>query len=68
MRIYVCDDNFDEITWVIKSKDIKYFLKQKDYLTKDDLFEYPINNLHQIARAMSYVGGKYGSDIYYKEV
>ena len=64
MKIYICDDNADFITWVIKSKDVKHFLKQKDYLTKDNLQEFSINNLHQIACAMSGTGGRYSSEIY----
>ena len=67
MKIYIYDDNEDVITWVIKSKDVKHFLKEKDYITKDELSEYPINNLHQIACAMSMTGGKYCSEIYKKE-
>ena len=67
MNIYVCKDEGDEVTWVIKSKDVKHFLKQKDYLIKDDLYEYPINNLHQIACAMSSTAGGYTSEIYSRE-
>ena len=64
MKIYICDDEADVITWVIKSKDVKHFLKEKDYITKDELSEHPINNLHQIAFAMSNTGGRYYSEIY----
>ena len=67
MKIYVVDDNEDCITWVIKSKDVKHFLKEKDYITKDQLSAHPINNLHQIACAMSTTGGRYCSEIYQRE-
>ena len=29
MKIYIADDDGAEITWVIKSKDLKSFLKEK---------------------------------------
>ena len=67
MKIYTWDDNEHFITWVIKSKDVKHFLQQKDYITTDDLSELPINNLHQIACAMSSTGGRYCSEIYKRE-
>jgi len=67
MKIYICDDELSEITWVIKSADVKHFLKEKDYLTKNELVVFPINNLHQIACAMSSTGGRHSSDIYQKE-
>lgn len=67
MKIYICDDEADVITWVIKSKDVKHFLKEKDYITKDELWEFPINNLHQIACAMSNTGGRYCSKIYQRK-
>ena len=67
MKIYVFNDEGDEVTWVIKSKDVKHFLKEKDYITKDELCQYPINNLHQIACAMCGTAGGYTSEIYKKE-
>jgi len=67
MKVFVVDDNQNCITWVIKPKDVKHFLKEKDCITKDELSEYPINNLHQIACAMSMTGGRYCSEIYKKE-
>ena len=67
MKIYICDDEGDGITWVIKPKDVKHFLKEKDYLTKDDLKDHPINNLHQIACAMSCAGGRHWCEIYQRE-
>ena len=67
MKICICDDNGAEKTWVIKSKDVKSFLKEKDYITKNELREYPINSLHQIACAMSGTGGRYCSEIYQRE-
>ena len=67
MKIYICDDEEECITWVIKFKDVKHFLKEKDYLTKDNLWDYPINNLHEIAIAISNTGGRHTSNIYKKK-
>ena len=64
MKIYICHDPGDEITWVIKSKDIKSFLKEKEYIDSGNVSEYKVNNLHQICIAVSNGSGLYTSEIY----
>ena len=53
MKIYICHDQGDEITWIIKSKDIQYFFKEKEYIDSSDVSEHKVNNLHQICMAVS---------------
>jgi len=67
MKIYICDDNGAETTWIIKSKDVKSFLKDKDWIDKSELRAYQINNLHQICIAICGSAGQYTGDIYEKE-
>lgn len=67
MKIYICDDNGAETTWVIKSKDVKSFLKEKDWIDKSELSAYQVNNLHQICIAVCSGAGMYSGDIYERE-
>ena len=67
MKIYTCHDNGAEKTWVIKSKDVKSFLKEKDWIDKSELRAHQINNLHQICNAICGGAGMYIGDIYEKE-
>jgi hypothetical protein len=64
MKIYIADDNGAEITWVIKSKDLKSFIKEKDWIYKDCIRSYEVNNLHQICNAIRGGCGQYSGDIY----
>lgn len=64
MKIYICDDDYAEVTWVIKSKHRKAFLKTYDWLSPLDLRPYEVNNLHQICIAITGVSGQYTGDIY----
>ena len=64
MKIYIVNDNDAIKTWVIKSKDVKYFLKEKDWINKSELRAYQINNLHQICSAICGGTGMYTGDIY----
>ena len=67
MKIYIANDNDAVKTWVIKSKDIKSFLKEKDWIDKSEIRAYQINNLHQICKAICGGAGQYTGDIYEKE-
>lgn len=67
MKIYICDDSGAEKTWVIKSKDVKSFLKEKDWIDKSEIRAYQINNLHQICIAVSCGAGMYTGEIYQRE-
>jgi hypothetical protein len=67
MKIYICNDNGAEKTWVIKSKDVKSFLKEKDWIDKSEIRAYQINNLHQICIAVSCGAGMYTGEIYQRE-
>ena len=64
MKIYIADDDGAEITWVIKSKDLKSFLKEKDWIDRECITAYEVNNLHQICIAISAGAGRYSGDIY----
>jgi hypothetical protein len=64
MKIYIADDNGAEITWVIKSKDLKSFIKEKDWIYRDCIKAYEVNNLHQICVAVVCGAGRYSGDIY----
>ena len=67
MKIYITNDNGSDTTWVIKSKDIKSFLKEKDWIDKSEIRAYQINNLNQICKAICGGAGQYTGDIYEKE-
>ena len=64
MKIYMCDDDNAEVTWVIKSKHRKAFLKTHDWLSPLDLRPFEVNNLHQICIAIMQGSGNYSGDIY----
>lgn len=64
MKIYIADDNGADVTWVIKSKDLKSFLKEKDWIDRERIRSYEVNNLHQICIAISAGAGQYTGDIY----
>tara|TARA_R100000995_G_scaffold81963_2_gene55295 strand:+ start:1470 stop:1703 length:234 start_codon:yes stop_codon:yes gene_type:complete len=64
MKIYICDDDGAEITWVIKSKHLKAFLKENDWLNETNLRSYKVNNLQQICIAVMCGAGMYTGDIY----
>jgi len=64
MQIYIYDDDGAEITWVIKSKDLKSFLKEKDWIPEQYIRAYEVNNLHQICIAIIGGAGLYTGDIY----
>ena len=64
MRIYIVDDNEAVITWVIKSKDLKSFIKEKDWIDRECIRAYEVNNLHQICNAIRGGAGRYTGDIY----
>jgi len=67
MKIYIANDNAAETTWVIKSKDVKSFLKEKDWIDKSEIRACQVNNLHQICKAICGGSGQYAGDIYEKE-
>ena len=64
MKIYLYHDNGAEITWVIKSKDLKSFIKEKDWVEEQYIRVYEVNNLHQICVAVVCGAGRYSGDIY----
>ena len=64
MKIYICDDHYSEITWVIKSKHLKAFLKEYDWIDPTIMRTHEVNNLHQICRAICGGTGQYTGDIY----
>jgi hypothetical protein len=64
MKIYLYHDNGAEITWVIKSKDLKSFIKEKDWVEEQYIRVYEVNNLHQICNAICGGAGMYTGDIY----
>lgn len=64
MKIYIYDDNGAEITWVIKSKDLKSFIKEKDWIDRECIRAYEVNNLHQICNAIRGGCGQYSGSIY----
>ena len=64
MKIYICDADYAEVTWVIKSKHRKAFLKTYDWLSPLDLQPYEVNKLHQICVAIMRGSGKYTGGIY----
>ena len=64
MKIYLYDDNGAEITWVIKSKDLKSFIEEKDWIDRECIRAYEVNNLHQICNAIRGGAGMYSGDIY----
>lgn len=64
MKIYLADDNYNEITWVIKSKDVSSFLQEYDHIYRDELDCVDVNNLHQICIAVMQGAGRYSGDIY----
>lgn len=68
MKIYICNDDYSEVTWVIKSKHRKAFLKTYDWLSPLDLRPYEVNNLHQICIAIMGGSGMYSGDIYDPEI
>ena len=51
-------------TEVIKSKDLKSFLKEKDWVPEQYIRAYEVNNLHQICNAIRGGAGMYSGDIY----
>ena len=64
MKIYIYDDDGGQITWVIKSKDLKSFIKEKDWIDRECIRAYEVNNLHQICMAICGGAGQYTGDIY----
>lgn len=64
MKIYICDDDYAEITWVIKSKDRKAFLKEFHWIDPTIMRTHEVNNLNQICRAICGGTGQYSGCIY----
>ena len=64
MHIYIANDDGGERTWIVKSKDIKRFKREFDWISDNEIRKYPVNNLHQICIAMMLSAGMYTGDIY----
>ena len=64
MHIYVATDNSGPTTWIVKSKDIKRFREEFDWIDNTQIRKYPVNNLHQICCAVRGSAGMYTGDIY----
>ena len=63
-HIYIANDNSGPTTWIVKSKDIKRFRKEFDWISDIEIKKYPVNNLHQICIAVMVNAGNYTGDIY----
>tara|TARA_Y100000114_G_scaffold31068_1_gene26641 strand:+ start:456 stop:653 length:198 start_codon:yes stop_codon:yes gene_type:complete len=64
MHIYIANDNDGETTWIVKSKDLKRFKKEFDWIADYNISEYPVNNLEDICIAVQGSAGKYSGRVY----
>ena len=64
MHIYIVEDNYGETTWIVKSKDLKRFKKEFDWLDDDIILKYPVNNLEDICMAVLGGAGNYSGRVY----
>ena len=64
MHIYIVNDNYGETTWIVKSKDLKRFKKEFDWLDDDIILKYPVNNLEDICMAVLGGAGNYSGRVY----
>jgi hypothetical protein len=64
MHIYIVDDDYGETTWIVKSKDLKRFKQEFDWLDDDIIRKYSINNLEDICIAVQGGAGRYSGRVY----
>tara|TARA_E500000318_G_scaffold101203_1_gene104519 strand:+ start:341 stop:550 length:210 start_codon:yes stop_codon:yes gene_type:complete len=68
MHIYIANDNGGdgqgETTWIVKSKDIKRFRREFDWMPDYEIKQYPVNNLEDICFAVLGGAGKYSGRVY----
>tara|TARA_R100001480_G_scaffold148673_1_gene148297 strand:- start:374 stop:571 length:198 start_codon:yes stop_codon:yes gene_type:complete len=64
MHIYIVNDNYGETTWIVKSKDLKRFKKEFDWLDDNIILKYPVNNLEDICMAVLGGAGNYSGRVY----
>jgi len=64
MHIYIVEDNYGETTWIVKSKDLKRFKKEFDWLDDNIILKYPVNNLEDICMAVLGGAGNYSGRVY----
>ena len=64
MHIYIVDDNGSETTWIVKSKDLKRFKKEFDWIDDDIIYKYSVNNLEDICIAVLGGAGQYSGRVY----
>ena len=64
MYIYIANDNDSETTWVVKSKDLKKFRQEFDWLPDCEIRKYSVNNLHEICIAVERGTGQHTGHIY----
>jgi len=64
MHIYIANDNNDETTWIVKSKDLKRFKQEFDWIDDDIIYKYSVNNLEDICLAVLGGAGQYSGRVY----
>ena len=64
MHIYKANDENGETTWIVKSKDLKRFRREFDWIPDYDISEYPVNNLEEICIAVLGGTGQYSGRVY----
>jgi hypothetical protein len=64
MHIYIANDDSGETTWVVKSKDLKRFKQEFDWIPEYDISEHPVNNLEDICIAVLDGTGQYSGRVF----
>ena len=64
MHIYVATDNDVPTTWIVKSKDLKRFREEFDWLPDYAISKHPVNNLEDICIAVLCGAGQYSGRVY----
>lgn len=64
MHIYIANDNGGETTWIVKSKDLKRFREEFDWMHDYEIKQYHVNNLEDICIAVLCGSGQYSGRVY----
>jgi hypothetical protein len=64
MHIYIANCDGGETTWIVKSKDLKRFKQDFDWIPEYDISEHPVNNLEEICIAVLGGTGQFSGRVY----
>ena len=64
MHIYIANDNGGETTWIVKSKDLKRFREEYDWMPDYEISKHHVDNLEDICIAVLCGSGQYSGRVY----